>query len=58
MPDRYHPPRTVTRTQTDLMREADPEWRPAMSGREICYAFSNGRKFEDTPAKRSPYDRG
>jgi hypothetical protein len=53
----YHPPRTLTRTQTDLMREADPEWRPAMSGRETYYEFSNGRKFEDTPAKRFPYDR-
>ena len=52
----YHPPRSLTRTQTQLVREADPEWRPAMSGKETYYEFSNGRTFEDTPAKRFPND--
>ena len=56
VPYPYHPPRSLTRTQEQLMREIDPEWRPALSGKETYYEFSNGRKFEDMPARRFPYD--
>lgn len=56
VPYPYFPPKTLTRTQTQIVRDVDPEWRPAMSGEEIEFQFSNGRTFKSRPAHRHPYD--
>lgn len=56
VPYPYFPPKTRTRTQTQLVREADPDWRPAMSGKQPEFQFSNGRTFSAVPSQRHPYD--
>lgn len=53
-PTPYHPPRSLTKTQTQIVRELDPDWRPAMTGKETEFEFSNGRKFEGNPTTRYP----
>jgi hypothetical protein len=55
-PRPYFPPTTLVRTQTQIVRQADPNWRPAMSTKDVEFEFSNGRKFEAVPNTRFPYD--
>lgn len=52
----YYPPKTLVRTQTQIVREVDPEWRPAMTGEEVEYEFSRGRQFKARPRDRHPYN--
>lgn len=50
----YYPPKTLTKTQTQIVREVDPDWRPAMTGMETEFVFSNGRVFKGNPTDRYP----
>jgi hypothetical protein len=52
----YHPPKTLTRTIAQIIRLIDPNWKPPLTGKEVEFEFSNGRKFEANRGDRHPYD--
>jgi hypothetical protein len=56
VPYPYYPPKSLTKTQTQIVRELDPEWRPAMVGEDTEFVFSNGRTFKQRPSQRGPYE--
>lgn len=52
----YFPPKTRVRTQTQIVREADPDWRSPATGKDTEFLFSNGRTFTRRLADRFPYN--
>jgi hypothetical protein len=51
----YFITKTRVRTQTQIVREVDPDWRAPGSGKDVEYVFSNGRTFSRRLADRFPY---